>query len=178
MRQSMTGLLLALLIAAWLPKIEADWLIVLVPLHIWRLWHRGYTQAALLARELARRTGTQLYLDGLVRRKATPSLGGLGKKARARTLSGAITFPHSQASKIRGANVVLVDDVLTSGATSDACVKALKKAGAKKVVIACFTRVMDEALNQSGDQPPQNATPETLQGLGRHVTKNSGSAFR
>jgi hypothetical protein len=57
-------------------------------------------------------------------------------------------------------------------------VKALKKAGAKKVVIACFTRVMDEALNQSGDQPPQNATPETLQGLGRHVTKNSGSAFR
>jgi len=154
--------MLARLMAARLPKMEGEWLIVPVPLHRWRLWHREYNQAALLERELAKRTGSQLFLDGLVRRKATPSLGGLGKKARARTLSGAIAVPHSQASKIRRANVLLVDDVLTSGATSDACVKALKKAGAKKVMIAFFARIMDEALKQSGDQPPQNVTPETL----------------
>ena len=154
--------MLARLIATRLPQLDTEWLIVPVPLHRWRLWHRGYNQAALLARELAKLTGTQLFLDGLVRRKATPSLGGLGKKARARTLSGAIAVPAKQTSKINGANVLLVDDVLTSGATSDACVNALKKAGAKKVMIACFSRVMDEALSQPGGQQPQNVTPETL----------------
>ncbi len=153
--------MLARLIAARLPELEGDWLIVPVPLHRWRLWHRGYNQAALLARELAKLTGTELLLDGLVRRKATPSLGGLGKKARARTLAGAITVPGAKITRIKGANVLLVDDVLTSGATSDACVKSLKKAGARKVKIACFARVMDEALNHSGEQHPQNTTPET-----------------
>lgn len=158
--------MLARLIAARLPVLEGEWLIVPVPLHRWRLWHRGYNQAALLARELAKLTGTQLFLDGLNRRKATPSLGGLGKKARARTLAGAIAVPDTQAERIKGANVVLVDDVLTSGATSDACVKALKKAGAEKVLIACFARVMDEALDQKSDrqsqlQEPKNVTPET-----------------
>ena len=152
--------MLARLIAARLPKLEGQWLVVPVPLHRWRLWHRGYNQAALLARELVKLTGTQLFLDGLARNKATPSLGGLGKKARARTLSGVITVPVKQAAKIKGANILLVDDVLTSGATSDACVKALKKAGAGKVKIACFARVMDEALDQQHQQP-QNVTPET-----------------
>ena len=153
--------MLARLIAARLPELEGDWLTVPVPLHRWRLWHRGYNQAALLARELAKLTETELFLDGLVRRKATPSLGGLGKKARARNLAGAITVPSAKVARINGTNVLLVDDVLTSGATSDACVKSLKKAGAKKVMIACFARVMDEALDHSGVQHPQNTTPET-----------------
>lgn len=149
--------MLARLIAARLPPMEGDWLIMPVPLHRWRLWHRGYNQAALLAAELARLTDGTLIVDGLARTKATASLGGLGKKARGRMLSGAIAVQEREAALVKGANIVLVDDVLTSGATSDACVKVLKRAGAAKVVIACFARVMDEAL----DLRPQNITPGT-----------------
>ena len=117
-----------------------------MPLHRWRLWHRGYNQAALLAQEIARLRGAELVVDALQRRKRTPSLGGLGRKARARALSGAIGGNPCRADRLQGASVVLVDDVLTSGATSAACVSALKRAGARRVVIACFARVLDEAL--------------------------------
>ena len=140
--------MLARLIAARLPdEIGAGWIMVPVPLHRWRLWRRGFNQAALLAGELARLRGADLLVDGLVRRKQTPSLGGLGKAARARALSGAIAVNPRRAEGIRGAKLVLVDDVLTSGATSHACVSVLKRAGAKKVVVACFARVLDEALD-------------------------------
>lgn len=137
--------LMARLIAARLPKVDGDWLVVPVPLHRWRLWHRGFNQAALLAGEIAKLKGAGLVVDGLERRKATPILGGLNRKARARALSGAITANPRQAGRLRGAKVVLVDDVLTSGATSGACVRALKRAGAQRVVVACFARVLDEA---------------------------------
>jgi len=139
--------MLARLIAARCPAMAGEWLVVPVPLHRMRLWSRGFNQAALLARELARLTGSRLLVDGLVRRKPTPVLGGLGRKARARALQGAIAANPGRAARIKGANVLLVDDVLTSGATSGACVSALKRAGAKKVVIACFARVLDEALD-------------------------------
>ncbi len=137
--------MLARLIVARLPALEGEWIVVPVPLHRWRLWARGYNQAALLAREIARRTGAGLSVDALVRTKRTPPLGGLGRKARARTLSGAIAVAGNRAHAVKGAQVILVDDVLTSGATSDACVRALKKAGASKVVVACFARVIDES---------------------------------
>ena len=114
-----------------------------------RLWRRGFNQSALLAREIARLGGAQVLIDGLVRRKATPVLGRLGRKARARALSGAITANPRRAERLQGAQVLLVDDVMTSGATSDACVAALKRAGARKVVVACFARVLDEALEHA-----------------------------
>ena len=141
--------MLARLIAARLPDLEGDWLIVPVPLHRGRLWHRGYNQAALLAREIARQNGAMLVVDMLQRPKATPSLARLGQRARAKALAGAITVSRSGLGKAGGANIILVDDVLTSGATSDACVKALKTAGAGRVVVACFARVLDEAPAQS-----------------------------
>jgi predicted amidophosphoribosyltransferase len=90
-----------------------------------------------------------LLVEGLVRRRATPTLGGLGRKARARALSGAVAANPSRASELKGARILLVDDVMTSGATSDACVAALKRAGAERVVIACFARVLDEALDHA-----------------------------
>lgn len=138
--------MLARLIAARLPALEGEWLIVPVPLHRMRLWRRGFNQAALLARELAKQAGREALVDALVRRKPTPTLGGLGRKARARALSGAIAISSGTRARLKGAQILLVDDVLTSGATSDACVSALKRAGAAKVVIACFARVLDEAL--------------------------------
>lgn len=141
--------MMARLIAARLPVSEPDWLIVPVPLHRWRIWRRGYNQAALLGREIARLSGATLAVDLLERRKATPTLGGLGRRARTRALSGAIVANPRHRERLRGAKVVLVDDVLTSGATSDACVSALKRAGAERVVIACFSRVLHEALPQA-----------------------------
>ena len=138
--------LLARVAAARLPELEGEWLVVPVPLHRWRLWRRGFNQAALLAREVARTRRQTLLVDALVRTKATPVLGGLGRAARARALSGAIAANRRRQAQLKGARVVLVDDVMTSGATTDACVRALKRAGAERVVIACFARVLDEAL--------------------------------
>jgi ComF family protein len=138
--------MLARLVAARLPPLDGEWLVVPVPLHRWRLWRRGFNQAALLAGEVARLTGGTLLVDGLARRKPTPVLGGLTRKARAKAIKGAIAVPPGRKPRVKGAKVLLVDDVLTSGATSDACVAALKRAGAEKVVIACFARVLNEAL--------------------------------
>lgn len=136
--------MMARLISARLRETDADWLVVPVPLHRGRLWRRGFNQAALLAREIALLRGAAMVVDGLERRKQTPSLGGLGRKARARALSGAIAVNPRRKADFTGAKVILVDDVLTSGATSSACVSALKRAGADKVVVACFARVLDE----------------------------------
>jgi ComF family protein len=139
--------MMARLMLGKLPMVAADWVIVPVPLHRWRLWQRGYNQAAILGAELARASGARLQVDALVRRKRTPPLGGLGGKARARAMSGAVAINRRRPDVVRGRSVVLVDDVLTSGATSSACVSALKRAGAERVVIACFARVLDEALD-------------------------------
>lgn len=140
--------MLARFMAARLSQaVGPGWLIIPVPLHRWRLWRRGYNQAALLGCELAKARGADLLVDGLIRRKQTPPLGGLGRKARARALSGAIAINPRRHARIKGARIVLVDDVLTSGATTNACVGALKRAGAAEVVVACFARVMDEALD-------------------------------
>lgn len=137
---------LARMIAARLPELEGEWLVVPVPLHRWRLWHRGFNQSALLAGEIARIRSQRLLVDALVRRKPTPPLGGLGRAARGRALSGAIAVNPRRQPRLAGANVILVDDVMTSGATSDACVRVLKRAGAQRVIVACFARVLDEAL--------------------------------
>ena len=138
--------MMARLMAAQIGRIDGNaWLIVPVPLHRWRLWRRGYNQAAVLARAIRGHTGGSLAVDALTRRKATASLGGLGRRARKRELSGAIATSPKWADALRGRDVLLVDDVLTSGATSDACVSALLRAGASRVVVTCFARVIDEA---------------------------------
>lgn len=138
--------LMARLMAARLASLDEAWLVVPVPLHRWRLWRRGFNQAALLAREIARIKGLPVEVDALVRTRATPMLGGLGGKARVRELAGAIAVNPRRATRLKGASVMLVDDVLTSGATSGACVGALKRAGAARVRIACFARVLNEGV--------------------------------
>lgn len=138
--------MLAKMILARLPVLESEWLVVPVPLHFRRQWQRGFNQSALLAREIAQARGLELLVDGLQRTRATPSLGGLGRRERAKVLTGAIIANPKRADLLKGANVLLVDDVMTSGATTNACLKALHKAGAGQVRIACFARVLDEAL--------------------------------
>ena len=156
--------MLARMMASKLPALADEAplpLLVPVPLHRWRLWKRGFNQAALLARELERSGRGELCVDMLVRTKATRSLGGLGKLARRRLLAGAIAVRSDRTRVLAGRDILLVDDVLTSGATSDACVSALLKAGAASVRIACFARVLDEALDAAREfAGPQSETPE------------------
>lgn len=153
--------MLARLVAARMPGLEGEWLLVPVPLHRWRLWRRGFNQAALLAHNLGRELAQPVLVDALVRRKPTPTLGGLGRKERSRALRGAIVADRRHLAALDGAQVILVDDVLTSGATSDACVAALRRAGAAKVKIACCARVIDgQSPAATGRAVPHNETPE------------------
>lgn len=126
--------------SARLPNLEGEWLVVPVPLHRGRLWQRGFNQSALLAREIAKIKGWSLLVDGLVRIKPTPPLGHSGSDERAEILADAIIARRKFGKRITGAQVLLVDDVLASGATSNACIAALRGAGAGVVRIACFAR--------------------------------------
>lgn len=153
--------LMARLIASRLPTLDQGNapLLVPVPLHRWRIWKRGYNQSALLAGQLARQGRGELLVDALVRRRATRSLGGLGREEREAMLSGAIAVSPARARRIAGRRVILVDDVLTSGATSNACVDALLDAGASEVLVACFSRVVDgSGLGRSSQSPAQAGT--------------------
>ncbi|WP_128892571.1 ComF family protein [Erythrobacter sp. HKB08] len=135
--------MLARLMTARLPAASSERLVIPVPLHWSRLWSRGFNQSALLAREIAKATGDRLLVDALVRRRRTQALGGLGRRERAKVLRGAIEVSRASTKHVAGADVVLVDDVLTSGATTAACVDALKQGGANTVAISCFARVLD-----------------------------------
>ena len=113
-----------------------------VPLHRWRIWKRGYNQAALIASSLGRRTGLPVELELLERTKATPPLKGMGRRERALAVRGAFRVSASRTESLRGRRVILVDDVFTSGATAAACAKVLKRAGAARVDIICWARVV------------------------------------
>ena len=138
--------LLGRLMAAKLAGLDGEWLVVPVPLHRWRLWRRGFNQSALLAREVGKAPGRRVIPDALVRVKRTPTLGGLGRSERAKALKGSIVAHPARGAALRGAQVLLIDDVMTSGATTEACLAALHRAGTRRVRIVCFARVLDEAL--------------------------------
>jgi ComF family protein len=121
-------------------------LLVPVPLHRRRLFARRYNQAALLARALARRSGRPALPDALIRRRATASLGQMSAAERAAEVADAFAVRASRAPRIRGRRVLLIDDVLTSGATANACTRALRAAGAAAVDVLAAARVPDPRL--------------------------------
>ncbi len=119
---------------------DAD-LIVPVPLHRARLFARRYNQSALLAQALGRLAERQAVPDALRRLRATAPLGDKPAAARAAELAGAIAVRPARAALVAGARVLLVDDVLTSGATCRACTQALLAAGALGVDVLVAARV-------------------------------------
>jgi len=122
---------------------EADALVpVPLPLHWRRQWTRRFNQSALLAEEIARSSGSKVAHRALKRIKATAQQVGLDKSARAQNVQGAFRVPPEGKAEVTGRKLVLVDDVLTSGATIDACARALLRAGAASVDVLVFARVV------------------------------------
>lgn len=121
---------------------EAD-VLVPVPLHWRRSWSRRFNQSGLLARSIENETGVPLAGDALRRVKRTQQQVGLTKSERAENVQGAFKVPPEKQAAIAGRHVVLVDDVLTSGATVDACARALLRAKARQVDVLVFARVVE-----------------------------------
>jgi ComF family protein len=126
---------------------DAD-LLVPVPLHWTRLVRRRYNQAALLAHAIRAAGGPPVAADWLVRRRKTPSQGHMGPAGRERNVAGAFALRQPGAFALRppcelaGRRVVVVDDVLTTGATVDECARVLKRAGAASVGVLTLARAL------------------------------------
>lgn len=126
---------------------DAD-LITPVPLHRWRLLKRGYNQAAILAQAVAREAGVALLPDLVQRVRATASQQGLGGRARLENItSGAFRIHPWHRKRVEGARILLIDDVLTTGATIEACARVLRRAGAVQVDALTLARVVRDAAH-------------------------------
>ena len=119
-------------------ELPRDTLLVPVPLHRRRLWSRGFNQSAIVARDLSRRTGLPVAVGALKRTRATPPLKGMGMRQRRRTVAGAFRATM----QLHGRTVILIDDVLTTGSTANACARVLKRAGAERVDLISWARVI------------------------------------
>ncbi|MGH6737858.1 MAG: ComF family protein [Bradyrhizobium sp.] len=118
-------------------------MLVPVPLHWRRAWHRRYNQSGALARSIERQSGIKLRGDVLQRVRATEQQVGLSRPQRASNVQGAFKVSADRQPEIAGRRLVLIDDVLTSGATTDACARALLRAKAAQVDVLVFARVVD-----------------------------------
>ena len=123
-----------------LVAVEGERLLVPVPLHRSPLWGRGFNQSALVARELSRRLGIAADLLALMRIRRTPPLKGMSPLQRRKTVAGA--FRVRDKAAVAGKTVILVDDVLTTGSTAEACARTLKRAGAARVELVSWARVV------------------------------------
>ncbi len=124
---------------------EAD-LLIPVPLHPFRLLARRYNQAALLAQGVGKDVGVPCLSSGLVRVRATKSQGRMSVKARRKNVKSAFAVGDWHKDRIRGAHIVLVDDVYTTGSTVNECAKMLKKAGAARVDVLILARVVKDGI--------------------------------
>ncbi len=111
-----------------------------VPLHRWRIAARGFNQSLLIAREIGRLRGIGVAPRMMRRTKSTPPLKGMSFAERRRTVAGA--FALRNGVDVAGRTIVLVDDVLTTGSTTDACARVLQRGGAARIELLCWSRVV------------------------------------
>jgi ComF family protein len=142
---------LAPLFARWVARAAADLLadadaVLPVPLHPMRLLRRRYNQAAEIARPLAAAARIAYWPDVLVRPRRTESQAGKSADGRRRNVAGVFQTAPRWRGKIAGAKLLLIDDVLTTGATAEACARALKSAGAARVDLAVIARVKERRI--------------------------------
>jgi ComF family protein len=121
---------------------EADALVP-VPLHWRRLWARRFNQSAMLAAAISAESKVPVAANALKRVRATAQQVGLTRSERAANIQGAFRVPAESKPLVAGRRLVLVDDVLTSGATVDGCARALLRAGAANVDVLIFARVAE-----------------------------------
>ena len=138
---------LARTMARYMAPLRDGWgeeaVLIPVPLHRWRLWGRGFNQSGLVVRELGKIWRLPAEQGALRRVKRTKPLKGLSHSQRRRTVSGA--FRVEDRTILAGKTVLLIDDVLTSGSTAEACARALRRAGATRIELICWARVVRPA---------------------------------
>jgi ComF family protein len=122
---------------------SGDTVLMPVPLHRTRLWQRGFNQSALVARELSRHLKLRTDFRSLRRLKRTPPLKGMSPLQRRKAVAGA--FRVANKVGVAGKTVILIDDVLTTGSTAEACARILKRAGAARVELITWARVVRPA---------------------------------
>ena len=125
------------LLARALPRDQAFDVIIPLPLHWRKRWQRGFNQSELLAREIGRRTNTSVE-NALRRVRNTAAQAGLTSAKRRLNVSGA--FQAAKRAAIDGRRVLLIDDVMTTGATAASCARALQRAGARQVTLLTLAR--------------------------------------
>jgi ComF family protein len=138
---------LAPMLGGWMARAGAELIatadaLVPVPLHWRRLWARRFNQSAALSAALSAKSGLPVLYDTLKRVRATPQQVGLSKSQRADNVQGAFRVARECKADVAGRRLLLIDDVLTSGATVDTCARALLRAGAKGVDVLVFARVV------------------------------------
>jgi ComF family protein len=138
------------LFTRWLTRAAAPLIadadaVVPVPLHWTRLLSRRANQAAEVARPLARAAGRAYLPDALVRTRRTPTQGGKSARGRRLNVKSAFSVAPAREKDVRGRRILLVDDVLTTGATADACARVLLTAGARAVDVAVIARVRNRS---------------------------------
>ena len=134
--------------AAVLPQLGAVDLCVPTPLFRRREWRRGFNQSELLAAELSRVAGIQLGRRVLKRVKATAPQAGLSNRARLANVAGAFAVRKPEA--VNGRRVLVIDDVMTTGATLQSCAKTLKRAGASYVAALTIARAKRRIIDVRG----------------------------
>lgn len=138
-------------IASAIPRDQRFDLIVPVPLHWRRRFERGFNQSALLAKAVARRYAAPVA-SPLARRRATAAQAGLSNAQRRANVSGVFTVKRP--ARVAGRRILLIDDVMTTGATGAACAAALKGAGAHYVALLTLARVDRRSWAQPFDSKP------------------------